>query len=111
VFKLTELPFEAYAASLGLPGAPQIKFVEQAQSQSKKNALRAGQVKAIAPVVNVAAEIETPTVLEKSVDADEEDESAEEDGESEEADLEDSDDDSASEDEGKEVSCRSFFRD
>jgi len=67
IFKLTELPFEAYAASLGLPGAPQIKFVEQARSQNKKNALRAGQIKASAPAtVNTAAEIETPTTFVES---------------------------------------------
>jgi ATP-dependent RNA helicase DDX10/DBP4 len=67
IFKLTELPFEAYAASLGLPGAPQIKFVEQARSQNKKNALRAGQVKAsAAAVVNTAAEVETPTTHSKT---------------------------------------------
>ena len=28
IFKLSELPAEAYAASMGLPGAPQIKLLE-----------------------------------------------------------------------------------
>ncbi|WVQ95522.1 ATP-dependent RNA helicase DBP4 [Kwoniella sp. CBS 9459] len=32
IFKLTELPAEAFAASMGLPGAPQIKFADQAKS-------------------------------------------------------------------------------
>lgn len=41
VFDLSALPIEAYAASLGLPGAPQVKFVTQANRE--KNKRRAGQ--------------------------------------------------------------------
>ncbi len=64
VFKLSELPLDAFAASLGLPGAPQIKFVEQAKAQSKKNAIRATQVKTSALLEqNIATEVETPTAL------------------------------------------------
>lgn len=38
IFDLTQLPVEAFAASLGLPGAPQIKFIGQAHQ--RKNAAR-----------------------------------------------------------------------
>ena len=38
IFDLTQLPIEAFAASLGLPGAPQIKFIGQAHQ--RKNAAR-----------------------------------------------------------------------
>ncbi|WWC98711.1 ATP-dependent RNA helicase DBP4 [Kwoniella sp. B9012] len=40
VFKLSELPVEAFAESMGLPGAPQIKFAEQ-----KASKVRGGQKK------------------------------------------------------------------
>ena len=40
VFKLNDLPLEEYSASLGLPGAPQIKFMKGDQSKSLKNAPR-----------------------------------------------------------------------
>jgi ATP-dependent RNA helicase DDX10/DBP4 len=38
VFKLGELPIEAFAASLGLPGAPKIKFLSKEMAKQKKNA-------------------------------------------------------------------------
>ncbi|TFY77082.1 hypothetical protein EWM64_g6930 [Hericium alpestre] len=41
VFKVTELPVEQYAASLGLPGVPKIKFLSKEQAKAKKNASRA----------------------------------------------------------------------
>lgn len=40
VFKLDELPLEEYSASLGLPGAPKIKFMKGDNSKSLKNAPR-----------------------------------------------------------------------
>lgn len=42
VFKLEELPVEEYAASLGLPGAPKIKFLNKSREEArrKKNAPR-----------------------------------------------------------------------
>ncbi|KAL6719398.1 ATP-dependent RNA helicase dbp4 [Lecanora helva] len=40
VFKLNELPLEEYSASLGLPGAPKIKFLDSAESKRMKNARR-----------------------------------------------------------------------
>lgn len=65
IFDLTQLPIEAFAASLGLPGAPQIKFIGQAHQ--KKNAAR-GKLqqeeqkdKAHGVKVNVAGEKETET--------------------------------------------------
>ncbi|EPQ51768.1 DEAD-domain-containing protein [Gloeophyllum trabeum ATCC 11539] len=40
IFKLEELPAEAFAASLGLPGAPKIKFLSREIAKKKKNAQR-----------------------------------------------------------------------
>lgn len=40
IFKLKEYDFEAYAASLGLPGAPKIKFLKSDDSKAKKDASR-----------------------------------------------------------------------
>ncbi|KZT28286.1 DEAD-domain-containing protein [Neolentinus lepideus HHB14362 ss-1] len=39
-FKLEELPAEKFAASLGLPGAPKIKFLSKEIAKKKKNAQR-----------------------------------------------------------------------
>ena len=40
VFKIKDLPLEEYAASLGLPGAPRIKFIKGEDAKTKKNAPR-----------------------------------------------------------------------
>ncbi|KAK4046831.1 ATP-dependent RNA helicase dbp4 [Microbotryomycetes sp. JL201] len=40
VFKIDELPLEAFASSLGLAGAPKIKFVSKQEASAKKNAVR-----------------------------------------------------------------------
>lgn len=40
VFNIKELPLEEYAASLGLPGAPRIKFVKGEDAKTRKNAPR-----------------------------------------------------------------------
>jgi len=41
VFKVEELPVEAFAASLGLAGAPKIRFLSRAQAKEQKNAPQA----------------------------------------------------------------------
>lgn len=41
VFKLKELPLEDFAASMGLPGAPRIKFIKGDDTKDRKNAPRA----------------------------------------------------------------------
>ncbi|KAJ9405555.1 hypothetical protein DTO045G8_6772 [Paecilomyces variotii] len=41
VFKVKELPLEEFAASLGLPGAPRIKFIKGEDTKSAKNKPRA----------------------------------------------------------------------
>ncbi|KAL0946239.1 hypothetical protein HGRIS_012498 [Hohenbuehelia grisea] len=41
IFKLSELPAERFAESLGLPGMPKIKFLSKELAQKKKNASRA----------------------------------------------------------------------
>ncbi|BFZ56622.1 ATP-dependent RNA helicase dbp4 [Savitreella phatthalungensis] len=38
VFKLAQLPLDEFAASLGLPGAPRVKFIAAAQQKALKNA-------------------------------------------------------------------------
>lgn len=40
VFQVDKLPLEEYAASLGLPGAPKIKFIKGSDVKAKKNAPR-----------------------------------------------------------------------
>lgn len=40
IFDVTKLPAEAYAASLGLPGVPKIKFLTREQARVRKNASR-----------------------------------------------------------------------
>lgn len=40
IFKLSELPLEAFSASLGLPGAPKIRFLKGDNAKSLKNAPR-----------------------------------------------------------------------
>ena len=42
IFKLTDLPLEEYSASMGLPGAPKIKFLKGDSTKSLKNAPRQG---------------------------------------------------------------------
>lgn len=41
VFKLKDLPLEDFAASMGLPGAPRIKFIKGDDTKDRKNAPRA----------------------------------------------------------------------
>nr|ASF90253.1 hypothetical protein SPAR04937 [Bartheletia paradoxa] len=41
IFQLEELPMESYAASMGLPGAPKIKFVTKQAAQATKNQVNA----------------------------------------------------------------------
>lgn len=41
IFNLKELPLEEYAASMGLPGAPRIKFIKGDDTKDRKNAPRA----------------------------------------------------------------------
>jgi ATP-dependent RNA helicase DDX10/DBP4 len=40
VFKLDQLPLEEFAESLGLPGAPRVKFLSKELAKQKKNASR-----------------------------------------------------------------------
>ncbi|KAL8816892.1 MAG: hypothetical protein Q9223_004177 [Gallowayella weberi] len=44
VFKLDQLPLEEYSASLGLPGAPKIKFLKGDNAKTLKNAPRAPEM-------------------------------------------------------------------
>lgn len=40
IFKLEQLPLEPFAESLGLPGAPRVKFLSKELAKQKKNASR-----------------------------------------------------------------------
>jgi ATP-dependent RNA helicase DDX10/DBP4 len=40
IFKIDELPAERFAESLGLPGAPKIKFLTKEAAKKRKNASR-----------------------------------------------------------------------
>lgn len=40
IFKLDELPVDEFAGSLGLPGAPKIKFLSREQAKKQKNVSR-----------------------------------------------------------------------
>jgi ATP-dependent RNA helicase DDX10/DBP4 len=40
IFKIDELPAERFAESLGLPGAPKIKFLSKEAAKKRKNASR-----------------------------------------------------------------------
>lgn len=40
IFKVDELPIERFAESLGLPGAPKVKFLGREIAKKKKNASR-----------------------------------------------------------------------
>lgn len=44
VFKLDQLPLEEYSASLGLPGAPRVKFVKGDDAKNVKNAPRQQEI-------------------------------------------------------------------
>ena len=42
IFKVAELPVEQFAASLGLPGVPKIKFLSKEKAKEKKNSSSGG---------------------------------------------------------------------
>ncbi|KAG9093907.1 ATP-dependent RNA helicase dbp4 [Ceratobasidium sp. UAMH 11750] len=46
VFQVDKLPLEEFAASLGLPGTPKVKFLDQATSKKRKNESRQAQLAA-----------------------------------------------------------------
>jgi len=53
IFKVNELPVEKFAESLGLPGAPKIKFLNKELVKQRKNASRT--VAAIQAEINAEA--------------------------------------------------------
>lgn len=91
VFKLDELPLDAFAASLGLAGAPKIKFVSKSTASQKKNAPRAVETLRKAPPA--------PAPASKKIESDREEETDEEASpESEEEGVVEGGDDDSSED-------------
>ena len=71
IFKVTELPAEAFAASLGLAGAPKIKFLSRENAKEKKNASRA-----VATLqAEIARENEDPGIKGSDGEEDEDEES------------------------------------
>ncbi|GAA5843528.1 hypothetical protein JCM5353_005445 [Sporobolomyces roseus] len=79
VFDVSTLPLEEYAASLGLAGAPKIKFVSKQEANSKKNKVR--QVEELRKELDEAEKAESDEASED--DESEEGESDQEEGESE----------------------------
>ncbi|KAJ6511453.1 P-loop containing nucleoside triphosphate hydrolase protein [Mycena vitilis] len=65
IFKLAELPVERFADSLGLPGAPKIKFLSKEVAKQKKNKSRAVEA-AQAEVLKEKAEEEAEADSEDS---------------------------------------------
>ncbi|CAE6524884.1 unnamed protein product [Rhizoctonia solani] len=46
IFQLDKLPLDDFAAALGLPGAPKVKFIDQAMAKKRKNESRQAQLAA-----------------------------------------------------------------
>ncbi|KAK4688634.1 ATP-dependent RNA helicase DDX10/DBP4, partial [Tremellales sp. Uapishka_1] len=88
IFKLSEMPSEAYAASMGLPGAPQIKLLEKAKA---KAVARGGQKQDEPAVVE---EFELVASSDESEDGEEDKEAALEVSASGDDDISGSDDES-----------------
>ncbi|KII91775.1 hypothetical protein PLICRDRAFT_173579 [Plicaturopsis crispa FD-325 SS-3] len=75
IFKLAELPAERFADSLGLPGAPKIKFLNKEVAKQKKNASRAA-----AEAKAEAAKEQAAATDEESDDDDDDDDDGSADG-------------------------------
>ncbi|KAF7342043.1 RNA helicase [Mycena venus] len=78
-FKLAELPAERFAESLGLPGAPKIKFLSKEVAKQKKNKSRAVEA-AQAEVLEEKAAVEVDSEEEDSGDEGEVHDSSDEEG-------------------------------
>ncbi|WVW80961.1 ATP-dependent RNA helicase DBP4 [Kwoniella bestiolae CBS 10118] len=94
VFKLSELPAEAFAESMGLPGAPQIKFAEQ-KAAKVKGGPKKDEEKQV-------EEVEGRGVV--GSDEESEEEGSDEEEEEEEEEEGDSDEDEAEEEEEEQIS-------
>jgi type IV secretory pathway VirB10-like protein len=98
IFKLDTLPLESFATSLGLAGAPKIKFNTKQEAATKKNAVRqVEEVKAELAVAGSGSETEG--------EIDEEIQKAAEEEEDEEDDDDDDDDEEEEEEEEEEASA------
>lgn len=71
VFKLEGLPIQRFAESLGLPGAPKIKFLSKELAAQKKNASRTVAA-AQAEVLKEKADDSDDDLMESSDESDEE---------------------------------------
>lgn len=99
IFKLSELPAEEYAASMGLPGAPQIRLLEANKAKVKG---RGGAD--IKPAEVVTSQDDLVVGSDESEDEEDEDEDADEDesGSDEDASEKDEESDEGSEEESDE---------
>ncbi|GAA5894693.1 hypothetical protein JCM5296_002256 [Sporobolomyces johnsonii] len=82
IFRVDALPLEEYAASLGLAGAPKIKFVSKQEASEKKNMVR--QVEELKKELEKGSEEETASEEESGSEEESEDEDEDEDEEEEE---------------------------
>ncbi|OCF45706.1 ATP-dependent RNA helicase DBP4 [Kwoniella heveanensis CBS 569] len=97
IFKLTELPAEAFAESMGLPGAPQIKFADQAKSAKIRGGVKKEQAKKESDDDLGARDVVGSDESEDEKDAEEHDEDSVDDEDEEEDDSEE-EEESADED-------------
>lgn len=88
IFKLDELPIERYAESLGLPGAPKVKFLSKEMAKKKKNASHAlGRAEPQAAAPKPAAPSESDGLDDESDDDDLSEHSSSEEEDSKPADV------------------------
>lgn len=79
VFKLGELPLDLFATSLGLAGAPKIKYGSKVEAEKKKNAVReVEEVKALIGVVGSDGDSDEDDEDDEDQDDEEEDQDDEE---------------------------------
>ncbi|GAA5952057.1 hypothetical protein JCM21900_006237 [Sporobolomyces salmonicolor] len=83
IFRVDALPLEEYAASLGLAGAPKIKFVSKQEASEKKNMVR--QVEELKKELEKGSEEESASEEENESEEESEDEDEDEDEEEEES--------------------------
>lgn len=102
VFKLSELPAEEYAASMGLPGAPQIKLLDQKKKLKARGPAEEKEV-AVVQEREVVGSDESDEEEDDDDDGEDEDESGSDEGDTvrpeDDADEDNDEDDSESSDE------------
>lgn len=63
IFQVANLPVDKFAEALGLPGAPQIKFISQEQAKKKKNRVKVVELQGDERTEEVKSDEEVETVI------------------------------------------------